>query len=117
MSRPARPSGFWDDLDELDRATEVMRDPVLQRMRLCVVAVAVRLPSGMVCTLPPPARHHHVVRQLCDEGHPQQEGDEQGFLLSNGTFLGRKEAGLLAESNGQIQAMKWPPNLYSEDLW
>lgn len=42
---------------------------------------------------------------------------EQGFLLNNGRFAMRKAAAALAVRNGQIDAPKWPPNLYSEDLW
>jgi hypothetical protein len=43
--------------------------------------------------------------------------DEQGFVTSDGRFVGRKQAGCIAILAGQIERLKWPPLLYSEDLW
>lgn len=67
-----------------------------------------RVPA--VVSAPPPARHHNLFA-LC--GRP----DESGFLLSDGTFADRTRAGEIAIKAGQITALKWPPHLYSEDIW
>ena len=82
-----------------------------------VVAAAVRLVGGEVHSLPAPARHHHIIHALAEQGRRQQGGDVQGFLLSNGQFADRCQAGQIACDGGQIDALKWPPSLYSEDLW
>jgi hypothetical protein len=57
---------------------------------------------------------HHMV-QDCNITPPVR--GEQGFVDDNGTFLDRKEAAQHAIDCGQIAALKWPPNLYSEDLY
>jgi hypothetical protein len=41
----------------------------------------------------------------------------QGFLTSEGRFVGRREATSIAVIAEQIQNPKWPPDLDSEDLW
>ncbi len=84
---------------------------------LRVVAAACYL-DGVIYTMPPPARHHDVVHEMSGRGLSVMRADcEQGFLLNNGRFAMRKAAAALAVRNGQIDAPKWPPNLYSEDLW
>lgn len=82
-----------------------------------VLAAAVRLGTGVVCFELPPARHHTVVHKLHAEGHRQQQADEQGFILDDGRFVSREEAVGIAQRCGQIEEPKWPPKLYSEDLW
>jgi hypothetical protein len=41
----------------------------------------------------------------------------QGFYTSAGRFVDRVEAVEIAKAAGQITEPKWPPQLYSEDLW
>jgi len=50
-------------------------------------------------------------------GKPFTSLDAQGFLLSDGRFCRRKAAAGIAIKAGQIDELKWPPDLYSEDLW
>lgn len=75
---------------------------------------AIRDGEGVVHTLPRPARHHTIMHQfkvkLC-------EHSVEGFVLEDDTFVDRKTAGKLAVEAEQIEKLKWPPNLYSEDLW
>lgn len=86
------------------------------------IAAAVKTDDGVIHFMPPPHRHHHTVHAL----HRPQNGvendlivaqGEQGFVMSDGTFADRVEAGKAAIEAGQIAALKWPPNLFSEDLW
>lgn len=42
---------------------------------------------------------------------------EQGFVTNRGDFVDRITAGEIALGAGQIAALGWPPELYSEDLW
>jgi hypothetical protein len=45
------------------------------------------------------------------------EDHVQGFVLSDGSFADRQRAAAVAIEAGQIQALRWPPDLYSEDVW
>ncbi len=88
---------------------------------LRVVAAAV-WQEGMIYSLPRPARHHDILHKLHELGLPAAvDGPygslEQGFLLSDGTFVGRGRAAKLALAAGQVQKLTAPPELYSEDLW
>ena len=88
---------------------EVSAEPVT------IVAAAIRALTGEVYSLPRPARHHNVIELMWDKG---VEGrGTQGFLCSDGDFVERVKAGHLAVAAGQIKGLRWPPQLYSEDLW
>lgn len=89
-----------------------------------IVAVACRVwapctesPSGefqVTVTLPPPARHHDILWGFGVRIGPE----DQGFLTSEGRFVGRAEAAEIAEAAGQLtEELVAAPNLYSEDLW
>lgn len=82
------------------------------------VAAAVRTEDGLIHFMPPPCRHHHALHALhrANGGLIVARG-EQGFVMRDGTFAGREEAGKAAIEAGQIKALQWPPKLYSEDLW
>jgi hypothetical protein len=89
----------------------------MKKEKLYIVSAAIKTRTGAIHSIPPPARHHNIVHVLADDGHEQVEGDEQGFLLNNGIFVNRIEGGKIAIDSGQINKLRWPPNLYSEDLW
>jgi len=63
-------------------------------------------------------RHADVIRIMVEEYDvkPPVRG-VQGFLTDNGEFLTRIEAGNHAIECNQIAKLRWPPNLYSEDLY
>ena len=84
-----------------------------------IVGVAIKDSGGTVVALGKPARHHDVIKYMCDElGYASVPGDfEQGFMTDKGKFLTRKEAVDEAVACGQMKNPKWPPDLYSEDLW
>lgn len=79
-----------------------------------VKQAAIKDSRGTVHTLPRPARHHTVIHDCKVQ---LDSGSVQGFILEDGTFVGREEAADHALHEGQIKALGWPPNLYSEDLW
>jgi hypothetical protein len=86
------------------------------------VAAAVRTADGLVHFFPPPCRHHHTVHALNRVNNTAENNlivarGEQGFVMSDGTFADREEAGKCAIESGQIKALQWPPGLFSEDLW
>lgn len=84
-----------------------------------IVAAAIRK-GDKVYTLPPPARHHDIISLIATETEERpavKHPDVQGFVTDDGTFVDRKRAIRIAIEAGQITRPKWPPNLYSEDLW
>ena len=62
-----------------------------------------------------PNRHHHVIRMIGGIQGP----DIQGFLDSNGKFLTREEAVIVALESGQISSdhVIRSGELFSEDIW
>lgn len=94
---------------------------VFAKEPLRVVAAAV-LFVGKVYSMPPPARHHHVLMQIARElGIPSVRGEEQGFVLSDERFCRREPAWRIAEEAGQLLP-RAPTDgqghaLYSEDVW
>lgn len=85
---------------------------------LTVEAAAIKL-RDVVWSVPRPGRHHDVIRKMRDEGITEKQNAEweQGFVLSDGRFARRTQAAAVAIRAGQIERLKWPPSLYSEDLW
>lgn len=83
-----------------------------------IVAVAIRHENGSVATMPKPNRHGDVIHAMVSNGHSKPVKGEQGFLLSNGEFVGRKFALRLARENGQLLLNRGlRSELYSEDIW
>lgn len=95
-------------------------DPiVIGRQDLKIVRAAIRVDHGAIFSLPIPARHHDLVRELREIGYKGPvQGDRQGFLLNDGRFVMRKAAGAIARKNGQLRNGKQIANTFtSEDVW
>ena len=71
--------------------------------------------KNTIYVLPKPLRHHDILHSLPEK--VDRSVCEQGFLGSECQFLTRKEAAETALETGQIKKLRWPPDLYSEDLW
>lgn len=84
---------------------------------ITIEMAAIRDHDGTVYTVPRPGRHHHVIRLMADKGIATPITGEQGFVTSEGKFVRRTIAGQIAIKAGQIEVLKCPPQLYSEDLW
>ena len=71
-----------------------------------------------VFSLPRPARHEDIFRLMRAAGFSRL-GCRQGFLLSDGRFVGRSEAARVAFEAGQYleQPARVPGALMTEDLW
>lgn len=95
----------WDDAPHAPGTCKAAR----------IVAAAITDTTGKVWTLPAPARHHDVIREMARNGVPALEC-EQGFVSDAGTFLRRPVARRLALQSGQIKGTRGPV-LTSEDLW
>jgi hypothetical protein len=82
------------------------------------IVAAAYLHSGKVWWLPPPNRHHHILLEIYHEtGDIVRDPALQGFITTTGRFVTRKEAAQIVVESGQIKEPKWPPVLFSEDLW
>jgi len=96
-------------------------DAIFRKPTITHVAIKT---DDKIWSLPKPNRHHNVLRMInnlfVDRNY---ETEVQGFLDSNGRFLNRKDAFILAESNGQLDRSNHGDNcyngneLFSEDLW
>lgn len=83
-----------------------------------IVAAAMRY-KGVIASLPRPARHNNIIHEIGSRIPPIEwpVSGETGFLTSDGEFVGRQDAMLIAKRAGQIAEEHEDPNLYSEDLW
>jgi hypothetical protein len=92
-----------------------------------IAAAALRV-GHVIITLPPPARHSHLIRACAHVGYEEFDRNayEQGFVTNDGTFVTRAEAMQIARAQGQLiprrggyleGAISDSAELYSEDLW
>lgn len=85
---------------------------------LHVVQAAI-MKHGVMFTMPRPFRHVHIVRGM-SRVLPPNSGDEQGFVLSDGTFATRQHAALIAYRAAQLSpnyTLTGLSRLYTGDLW
>lgn len=85
-----------------------------------VVAAAIQI-DGLTLTMPHPARHGDLIseayrRGLASSDRPVQP-DQQGFLTSEGQFVGRWQAARIAFHSRQISQRPAGGELTTEDLW
>jgi len=82
-----------------------------------IAAAAIRH-EGTVRSVPPPGRHHHVIKMMAALGFTARDVHDQGFTTDRGRFVDRKEGFLIAKAAGQILRKTGPADkLFSEDLW
>jgi hypothetical protein len=91
-----------------------------------IVAAAIKL-GKLICHVPQPGRHHHVIHGLRDQFEyanrtdASYEKEVQGFLTDSGEFLNRLDAMQHALAAGQKLTRREGGydglELYSEDLW
>lgn len=87
-----------------------------------ITHVAIRF-QGKVYSLPPPNRHHDVIRLIVEQTgakYVDAHGDDQGFLASDGLYWRREDALRIARECGQLKPGGLGERLgelYSEDVW
>ncbi len=95
---------------------------VLEQETETVVAAAC-VYKGVVYHLPPPARHHTVMRHIFDtvDENAFIGSGAQGFVTSRGRFVSRTKALRIVKAAKQPQidhpALNVGGRLFSEDLW
>jgi len=62
-------------------------------------------------------RHHNIIHDIVTKTGERPAKGIQGFITDEGKFVDRKEGARIALESGQIAKLKWPPDLYSEDLY
>lgn len=83
------------------------------REQLTVDKAAFRIASGQVFSLPRPFVHDSILYSVVNANkHRSFNEIEEGFLLSDGQFATREEAGRVALKAGQCQRLNNPPFLY-----
>jgi len=98
-----------------------MTTPLTPDQPLTVVAAAIMF-DGKIHSLPAPARHHDIIRQMHESGLRNFDR-YQGFVLSDGTFATRRRAFTVAMAAGQVTHRRPGPGNYqgtqllSEDVW
>lgn len=72
-----------------------------------------------VWSIPKPGRHHDVIRLMVEKGYPTPIKGVQGFILNDGTFVGRNEAMEVAHNAEQLldRCDRDYYQLFSEDVW
>ena len=91
----------------------------MSEMRRVVAAAINHNDSGVIHSLPAPARHNDVIGKRASEGYPWPIRGTQGFVLDDGTFVMRRAALVVAERAGQLIRTPTAPahGLFSEDVW
>jgi len=88
---------------------------------LCVtISRAAIKQDRVIYSVPRPGRHHDVICLINKSMGSSQlywVSRKQGFLTSDGKFVDRIKGARIAIKSGQIKGLKWPPKLYTEDLW
>lgn len=77
---------------------------------------AIKTGENSIAVVPKPLRHPHIIHRLVQRGFKKPIKGEQGFLTSEGKFVGRVEALEIAKRAGQIKETPHS-KLYTEDLW
>ncbi len=84
-----------------------------------IIAAAI-MHGGAAVSLPPPARHHTVMKSIAVT-IPESEwpiNGEQGFMTDAGRFVGRGEAARIALAAGHYaELLNHHIGVFSEDLW
>lgn len=86
---------------------------------LLIVRAAIRGDFNGIHSVPQPGRHCDVIRDMRESGYDGSvHGDRQGFLLSDGSFVTRRDAMQIAINAGQlVGGRSISSTLTTEDLW
>ncbi len=81
-----------------------------------IVAAAIRA-NGLTMSQPAPARHCDILAAMPAKMASAVTPFDQGFIDSEGSFLHRGEALVIARLAGQLLNPTSHSELFSEDLW
>lgn len=83
-----------------------------------IAGVAIRMTDRMFVSMPAPARHGDLIRELHLCGAGTYAHNEQGFVTECGTYVDRQRARIIATAAGQLKPdAREHVELFSEDVW
>ena len=82
-----------------------------------ILNAALRNENQVVFTMPRPNRHHSIINAMFYSEIEKRNQKEQGFMTSEGRFVNRTEAMVIALESGQLTKKTGFDYLFSEDLW
>lgn len=96
----------------------------IPQVPLRIMRAATVTPDGVIYSVSPPGRHHncHQAMYELSDLYGSMHHKEEGFIDSQGNFLSREDAVILARSAQQLYWCGLPKTnpvteLFSEDLW
>lgn len=111
----------WEQMTEQARQTMRQRASIAIRAADAFhserIVAAAMIYNGVVCSLPAPARHNDIIREIAARVGSANwpVNGEDGFTTSTGRFVGRNLGMEIARAAGQTEAAM--EQLFSEDLW
>ena len=83
-----------------------------------IAGVAIRLDKRLSLTMPAPARHGDLMAEMHRCGLGEFVHNDQGFVTSNGAYVDRPLARMIALAAGQLKPdARDHEELFSEDVW
>ena len=113
----------------IDRGrSEVSHKEIIEDNNLRIIGVCIFDGVNRRYMLPCPSRHSDLISLINSRIDADFGGDwdaakqwiasaSQGFYIEDGRFIDRMTGASLVALSGDIDKLKWPPLLYSEDLW
>lgn len=62
-------------------------------------------------------RHGLLIPEVFRQTGQKVLSHQQGFVLDTGEFVTREEASRIALDTGQVATLRYPNELFSEELW
>ena len=85
---------------------------------LRIKSAAIKDKKGDIYSLPIPATHSDILSVIIKRDRELPNGIKCGYLLSDGSFAGRKRAMKVAKKSGQLLVPNTDAvDLYSSDVW
>ncbi len=81
-----------------------------------LLSTAIQAENGQPYSLPHPAPHHDILQDLYNHGITLDDGYTEGFRLTDGSFVDREEALLVAIESGQLDSGKTEGFLFSNEV-
>lgn len=88
-----------------------------------IKAAAIKSRDGVVHSLPPPNRHHNIIKLLRQSNplYTVLDTKEQGFITDDDVFVDRYQARIIATAANQLLPLRdngyVGDQLFSEDVW
>ncbi len=84
-----------------------------------IVGCSIKMYDGTIHTVMGHSCHHNVVMKMREQGIEFNERcDQKGFMCSDGTWVNRKRALMIAMEAEQVKIARTPAQgLFSDEIW